>query len=97
MACYACEDCKLSVNNGGNCKYFEYTCEFTAVRYYDENKIKLIREMVDKLTEMNNELCKLDNEGCFGEIDSINRDLNRIKDQIDDYTIKEWNKINDKS
>jgi hypothetical protein len=51
MACYDCEDCSKNIEHGGNYKRFEYDYSFTIVEKYDSEKLKSIRNAIEKISD----------------------------------------------
>ena len=94
MACYACEDCPRSVSEGGKCTRFEYYCPFVIVKNYDAEKLKSIREAINKISEAIEQLKELDVEYYMeGGINSVSFQLSLLEDEVDEDTEKEWNEI----
>ena len=94
MACYDCEDCSKSVQNGGKCKRFDYNCPFLVVDEYDSEKLKAIRETVKSISDAIEQLKELDTEYYMeDEIRSIKFQLSLLEDKVDEDTEKEWNEI----
>lgn len=94
MACYACENCPRSVNEGGKCTRFEYNCPFYIVKNYDAEKLKSIREAINKISEAIEQLKELDTEYYMeGGINSVSFQLSLLEDEVDEDTEKEWNEI----
>ena len=94
MACYDCEDCSKSVEYGGNCKRFEYNCPFLIVEKYDAEKLKSIREAINKISQAIEQLKELDTEEYMeDEINSVSFQLSLLEDKVDEDMEKEWNEI----
>jgi hypothetical protein len=94
MACYDCEDCSKSIEYGGNCKHFEYNCPFTIVEKYDSEKLKSIRNAIEKILKDIEQLTELDNEEYMeDEISSVKFQLSLLLDKVDEDIEKEWNEI----
>lgn len=94
MACYDCEDCSKSIEYGGKCKRFEYNCPFTIVGKYDSEKLKSIRDAVERISKTIEQLKELDSEDYMeDEINSVSFQLSLLKDKIDEDIENEWNEI----
>lgn len=94
MADYDCEYCSKSTDCGGKCNRFEYNCPFLIVEKYDSEKLKLIREVVEEISESIERLRELDSEEYMeDEISSIKFQLSLFEDKISEDTEKEWNAI----
>lgn len=94
MADCDCEYCSKSIDCGGKCNRFEYNCPFLIVEKYDFETLKLIREVVEDISESIERLRELDREEYMeDEISSIKFQLSLFKDKISEDTEKEWNAI----
>ena len=94
MACYDCEECSRSINEGGKCTRFEYNCPFLIIEKYDTEKLKSIREAIGKISEAIEQLKELDTEEYMeDEINSVSFQLSLLEDKVDEDTEKEWNEI----
>ena len=94
MACYDCENCSRSIDYGGKCDRFVSNCPFRIVEKYDSEKLKLIREAINKISEAIEQLKELDSENYLeDEINSVSFQLLLLEDQVDEDTEKEWNEI----
>lgn len=94
MACYDCEDCSRSVEYGGKCKRFEYNCPFLIVEKYNSEKLKSIRNAVEKISEAIEHLKELDTEDYMeDEINSISFQLSFLEEKVDEDIEREWNEI----
>ena len=95
MACYDCEDCPKSIDNGGKCLRFEYDCPFVLIEKYIQN-IDKIRAILVQISESVNALKDLDKDYFMDdEISSMQSQLLSLKEKTDKNIEAEWQKINE--
>lgn len=95
MACYDCEDCSKSIDEGGKCTRFEYDCPFTIVAKYDAEKLKSIRAAIKKISDAVEDLKNFDSEYGYmeDEISFISCRVSDVADKVSEDIEKEWNEI----
>lgn len=96
MACYDCEDCKHSENEGGLCTHFEYDCIFSHLPTKESSPEK--KQSFDSAKEMLKALETIFNKhskdfDTFAEeyqIPQLKEIITKLKALTDDKLVKEY-------
>lgn len=95
MAVYDCEYCPKHIDNGGKCERFEYNCPFYIIQKYDSEKIKVMRELAQKIAQNVERLEELDCEYAINsEVSTLKFHItNLLNEKLYENLEKEWNGI----